>query len=268
MPPAKKKPSTKPRRKAAAKPRRKGVVNKKKNVGEYASLSEVRTLTAPGGFVYNQMYSAMNISLADYVRAPIVAQAYQHYRIKYVTLTFKPNYDTFSSEATTGYSKPYFYYMIDKAGAIPSTITLEGLKGMGAKPRQLDEKPITVGWSPSVLNEVLTSGGLAATAQGSAYKISPWLNTNNTSVNTLWNPSSVDHLGCYWMATAQNYSTINNTYQVEIEVQFEFKKPLVARPVGAVSAVPVVLATLDASPDGIEGGTDGITIPLTSPSHQ
>jgi len=208
----------------------------------------------------------MNIALADYVRAPIVAQAYQHFRIKYVKLTFKPNYDTFSSDASSGYSKPYFYYMIDKAGAIPTTITLEGLKGMGAKPRALDEKPIVVGWSPSVLNDVLTAGGGAPTAQGSAYRISPWLNTNSSTVNTLWNPSSVDHLGCYWMADAINYSTNNNAYLVEIEVQFEFKKPLIARPTGATAALPAQLAVLDASPDGVEGGNDGITIPFSSPS--
>ena len=32
--------------------------------------------------------------------------------------------------------------MIDKAGAIPTNITLEGLKQMGAKPQALDEKPV------------------------------------------------------------------------------------------------------------------------------
>jgi len=261
MPPAKKAY----RKKRAAPKRRKAPRRKRSsNVSEYASLSETRSLAAPGGggFTYNTMYNAMNIGLADYVRAPLVAQAYQHYRIKHVKLTLKPSFDTFSSESTTGYGKPFLYHMIDKAGAIPTAITLEGLKGMGARPRALDEKPLTISWAPSVLNEVLTTGGGVPTAQGSAYKISPWLNTNSGSVVSVWNPSSVDHLGCFWTVAAPNYSSTNNTYSMEIEVQFEFKKPLLARAVGAVDATPARLAVIDASPDGIEGGNDGITIPL------
>lgn len=55
--------------------------------------------------------------------------------------------------------------MIDKAGAIPTNITLEGLKKMGAKPRALDEKPIVIGWKPSVLENVMTAGGGAPLTQ-------------------------------------------------------------------------------------------------------
>lgn len=259
MPPAKKK-STKPRK--ASKPRK----ARSGNVPEWASLSEKRSLAVAGGFVYNTMYSNMNTCLADYVRAPIVGSAYQHYRIKKIALTIKPPFDTFSSEATTGYGKPFVYYMIDKAGAIPTTITLEGLKGMGAKPHALDEKPFTTSWAPSVLNEVLTAGGGAPTNQGASYKISPWLNTSSQSVNTAWAASGVDHLGIYWYVSAPNYSGTPPAYQVEIEVQFEFKKPLLARATGLTAAIPAQLAVLDASPDGVEGGEDGITIPLGNPS--
>lgn len=238
---------------------------RRSNVPEYASLSETRTLSVPGGILYNAMYALMNTQLSDFVRAPLVAQAYQHYRIKHIKLTLKPSFDTFSSEAVSGYGKPFLYYMLDKAGAIPNTITLEGLKGMGAKPRALDEKPLIISWSPSVLNNVMTVSGGAPQSQGSAYKISPWLNTSSTSVGNAWLPSTVDHLGVYWMVGAPSYTPTNNTYQVDIEVQFQFKKPLLARATGAVAAIPVGLAVIDASPDGIEGGVDGISIPLSVP---
>lgn len=263
MPPAKKsyrKKRVAPKRRKA--PRRKA---RSTNVPEYASLSETRSLVVPvTGLVYNSMFALMNTQLSDFTRAPIVASAYQHYRIKNVKLTLKPSFDTFSSEATVGYGKPFLYYMIDKAGAIPNTVTLEGLKGMGAKPRALDEKPITISWAPSVLNQVMTVSGAAPQSQGSAYKISPWLNTSSQTVNSAWAPSQVDHLGIYWYVVAPSYSATNNTYQIDIEVQFEFKKPLLSRAVGLTPATAVSLAVLDASPDGIEGGNDGITIPLSS----
>ena len=40
-------------------------------------------------------------------------------------------------------------------------------------------------------------------------------------------------------------------YEVDVEVQFEFKKPLIATSVGQVSAIPAGLAQLNASKDGV-----------------
>lgn len=256
-------------KKRAYKPRVRKARRNVKNVSEYASLSETRSFvsTGPGGNTINQLMSLMNIQLTDFTRAPLVAKAYQHYRIKYVKVTFKSPFDTFpqSSGGNSAYRKPYLYHMIDKAGAIPTNITLEGLKQMGAKPRAFDERQLSVGWRPSVMRDAMTAGGGVPTSQGSEYKISPWLNTSSTTVGSPWNPSSVDHLGLYWYLEAQadGVDPPAFTYLIDIEAQFEFKKPLIATTVGAVHAIPVAPAKLDASPDGVEGGSDGITIPLT-----
>jgi len=231
----------------------------RKNVSEYASLSETRTIVAPGtNNLINTMYSLMNTSLDQFTRAPLVAQGYQHYRIKHITLKLKPPFDSYVSGATTGSAKPYLYYMIDKAGAIPTNISLEGLKQMGAKPRAFDEKQLLISWSPSVLQDVLTVGGAAPVAQGSAYKISPWLNTSNLTVGAPWNASTVDHLGVYWYVAAPVFGAPTIAYEVEVEVQFEFKKPLITRSTSSVHAVPVQMAALNDSSDGIVGGADGI----------
>jgi len=233
-----------------SKPARKSKVS---NVSEYASLSETRSMTvSPGGFITNSLYSLMNTTLEQFVRAPLVAKAYQHYRIKFVELRIKPTYDTF---ATGGTTKFHLYHMIDKAGAIPTNITLEGLKIMGAKPRSLDEKTLSIGWRPSVLEVALTQGGPAPLTQGTKYHISPWLNTSASSVSTPWAPSSVDHLGVYWYIN-QNAGA-NTQYEVEVEVQFEFKKPLIATAVGNTQAVPAQLAQLNASKDGIVDSVPG-----------
>lgn len=227
------------------------------NVPDKASLSETRTLVASGGNLINTLYSLMNTSLDQYTRAPLVAQGYQHYRIKHISLKFKPPFDSYVSGTTVGFQKPYLYHMIDKSGSIPTNITLEGLKQMGAKPRALDEKPLYINWRPAVLQDALTAGGAAPTSQGAAYKISPWLNTSNISVASPWNPSTVDHLGVYWFLEAPaNGSPPTFTYEIDVEVQFEFKKPLITRSVGSVHAIPVQLATMNDSPDGIVGGSD------------
>lgn len=236
-----------------------------RNTPEYASLSVKRTMAAPppgGNFNVNQMYSLMNISLDQFTRAVNVAQAYQHYRIKYVKLTIKSPYDTYANQAG-GWTKPNAYYMIDKAGAIPTNINLEGLKQMGAKARALDEKPLHIGWRPSVLTVDMTAGGGAGVGQATAYKISPWLSTSNVAVFQPWNASSVDHLGVYWYveAGATGAPPAPLIYLCEVEVQFEFKKPLIYNSVGLSDALPAEFAKLDLSPDGVEGGSDGITIP-------
>jgi len=247
-----------------SKPARK--FKKTTNVSEYASLSEIRTMSvADPGFRCNRLYSLMDTSLGQFTgRAINVAQAYQHYRIKNISLKVKPTFDTYAFTVTPGQasSKPNLYYMIDKAGAVPTNVTLEGLKQMGARPFALDEKPRTISWSPSVLEVTMTQGGPALLGQGSKYSISPWLNTNSNSVNVgAWNASTVDHLGVYWyVETLLTGVDLNQPYQVEVEVQFEFKKPLVTRSIGMFPAIAAGFANTNASRDGIvddrPGGDD------------
>lgn len=249
------KKSVRPRRRRVMKKRvfRRRVV-KRSNVPEYASLSVKRTLTAPGGgnFLLQTLYSLMNTQLADYPRAVQVAQAYQHFRIKKIALTVKTSYDTYGTTAPGQQSKPSLYYMIDKAGSIPTNIALEGLKAMGARPKQLDEKNIVIQWSPSVLEAAMN---VAPNSVPSKYRISPWLATNAAPLTPgAFVPSGVDHLGLYWYLDAAT-NPLGFQYQCEVEVQFEFKKPL-TNIVATVSAAPAAYAVINDSPDGIVGGND------------
>lgn len=255
-----------PRRRPAKKAVR---ARRTRNVSEYASLSEVIQLSVPGnGYTSNTLYSKMDTSLDQFTRATQVAKAYQHYRIKYIQLKIKPTYDSYTSQqgVVNPLTKMRVYYIIDKSGSIPTNITLAGLKAMGAKPRELDEKSVLMGWRPSVLDLTMTAGGAAPLAQGAQYKISPWLNTNASSVDiAAWNPSTVDHLGIYWYV--EQVFGSGQIYPVELEVQFEFKKPLLASAVGEFHAIPAQVAVLNKSRDGVvddlPGGDD---TQLTSPS--
>lgn len=261
-----------PPKKSNSKPKRSGKQRKNKarqktfNLKDFGSLSENRTFVPAGGGapVANQMYTLMNTTLDQFIRAPTVAQGYQFYRIRRITLKVKPQFDTYFSGGPNSYGKPKLYYMLDKSGSLPTTVTLEMLKQMGAKPHNLDEKPQIISWAPSVLTADLNNTAPVST-QASQYKISPWLSTSANTIGTVWNPSSVDHLGVYWYVESTSFGgTGGLPYQLDIEVQFEFKKPLINAAGTTTPAIAVVPAVLDRSPDGIEGGSDGITIPTAA----
>ena len=252
MPPAKraaKKKTTKPRA-------RKAVRRKAMSQPEKATCTAVRTLA---GGQTNTMFAYSTFNLADYERAVNIARQYQRYRITGIKLTFKPEYDTFAlNPAGPNVAKPNLYYMIDKSGSIPDNVTLEGLKQAGARPHAFDENPISFSWRPSVLTEEQQGPLLSV---GAGYKISPMLSTDATPGNPgAWNPSTVNHLGVKWyMECAGGNLGVN----VEAELQFEFYKAVMPS-LAAVPAKGLEYAVVDQSPDGVEGGTDGITIPLTT----
>lgn len=223
-----------------------------RDVPDYAGLSCSETLLTPQGtdFNANTMYQSRNTQLAQYLRAVQVAEAYQHFRIKKITLTIKPLYDTFQSVAG-GITRPNLYYMIDKSGSIPNAPTLELLKQIGAKPHVMDNKPFKISWRPSVL--LSSADGLVQTT--SKYEISPWLSTTATPFQA-WAPSLIDHLGVFWYVEQANGGN-QVMYKCDIEVQFQFKKPSYGgTTISTVAAVVPVIATKNNSPDGIVGGED------------
>ena len=173
------------------------------NVIDYAGRSEVRDLVNPNPpplpipptvFQPNVVYRIRDIALDQFDACVQIAQAYQFYKIKRVTLKWIPLVDTFTAGGAE--TVPRLYYMIDKSGSIPTNIALAGLKKMGAKPIRLDDKQITRGWSPSVLTADTAAPGVL---QSSQYKVSPWLSTNGNVLNPgAFVASSIDHLGCFF----------------------------------------------------------------------
>jgi len=250
MPVAKnKKRSTAPRRRGGRRPAPSRPLRRARDVSDLASLSVTATLVPPPGnqnFLTGALYSLMNTELAGYARAVQVAKAYQHYRITKITLKLKPTADTYTQG---GPSKPQLYYMIDKSGSVPTNATLELLKQMGAKPHAFDENTRVISWRPSVLADTATNPG-ALQSTPNKYMISPWLSTNANIISpNVFNPSTVDHLGIYWFVDQQFQPGYG--YQAEVEVQFQFKKPVWVTVSGAVAAIPAQIGTPDNSPDGI-----------------
>lgn len=204
--------TSKPRRRQVRRMRPKSSTT---NVSEWASLSQTKALLNPSGanlpFAADTMYSVLNVNLSAFDRASDVAKAYQFYRIKNIRMTFKSPLDTFNGAVGSG-PKPQLYYMIDKSASVPLGATLTTLKAMGARPKMFDEKNFQVNWKPSIL--VLAESLAGSTP--SEYKISPWLSTEANAIN---------HLGIYFISDCLASASAVG-YYVDIEVQFEFKKPL------------------------------------------
>lgn len=181
----------------------------------FASGSKNTTFTA---------YHNTDLQLADFTRAPSIAQNYQYFKIKYLELAIIPDFDTFIPGGPGTQGKPMFYYMIDKGNAISPDTTNQALKSMGAKAIALDEKPIKIRWKPGVLlatQIVTSSGGISA----QKYMISPWLNTDaNTASGNTYQPSQVCHYGIKWFAENTGGSM---SYTATLTAHFQFKKPLV-----------------------------------------
>lgn len=186
-----------------------------------AAIKENYTVTIQDG----NMTFFRNIALSDlsYDRAQTVAQAFQEFRIKYVKFTFQPSADTFPIAA--GNVIPQMYFMVDRANTVPLGATVATLKDMGAKVIRFDDKNRVVAFKPSVL---LAGGSAAGVSTASQIRIRPWLSTNANSGNpgAAWAPSSIDHQGLVAYITKINPATPPVAVNVDVEVVFQFRKPL------------------------------------------
>ena len=221
------------------------------SVPDVASLSVNRSLARPAGgpFLVNQMFDLHNISLDDYQRAVQVAQAYQYFRIKSARLTFKIGYDTYQAGAGAA-TRPNLYYMVDKGYTIPTNVTVEQLKSMGARPKVCDNKPISITWSPAVRTYDNAPVGPLPTQ----YKVSPWLSTNSAADLGVFLANPTNHNGIYWYVQMDATGGVDYNYNCELELQFEFKKPLWTGSQSATPSESAVLAALNNSPAGIVTG--------------
>lgn len=211
-------------RKRAAKGKRMYRKRVTRQVQERASIREI--YSANTLLQTNQMYQSYKIQLANCPRAVNVAKSYQYFRIKKVHFKFSPLFDTFQNGASGGNTSiPHLYCMIDRTKNLFQSNSVEDLRKLGAKPRRLDDKMLQFSFAPSVLNAAFDGHPPAGqtTTQFVQYKVSPWLNTRDNETIGVWNPDSTDHLGMVWIA--ENSGGNNIPYKMEIEVEYEFKKP-------------------------------------------
>lgn len=187
-----------------------------------AAVRENYTVSVPDG---TPTFFSTALSAATFNRAQQVAACFQEFRIKYVKLTFKPSGDTFIP--TAGNVIPQLYFQMNKYASIPTNANLQTLLDMGCRPIRFDDKNIVRAWKPCVLLGADTAPpGFIVNAQ--QIKVTPWLTTNATAQNpgATWSPSSVEHLGCVFYVQKMNPLTPTINYNVDVEVVFQYRKPL------------------------------------------
>lgn len=216
----------KPRRMLVRKPR----LPRRVITTNTAAVRENYTVSIPDGGL---TFFSTALSQATFNRAQQVAAAFQEYRVKYVKLIFKPSADTFAPAA--GNIIPQLYFQMNKYQSIPTTASLQTLLDMGCRPYRFDDKNIIRAYKPTVLLAADTTPALATVAQ--KVMTTPWLSTNNNAQNPTpaWSPSTVEHLGCCFIVQKPNPATPTINWTLDVEVVFQFRRPLSTDGLGATN---------------------------------
>lgn len=203
-----------------------------------AALRENYSVSVPDG---SMTYFSTALSQATFNRAQAIAANYQEYRVKYVKLIFRPSADTFAPAA--GNVIPQIYFQMNKYQALPTGAGLQQLLDMGCRPIRFDDKNIIRAYKPVVLLGADDTNP-AILARTSAVKVTPWLSTNALAGNPgSWAVSDVEHLGCVFFVVKPNPATPTINYQVDVEVVFQFRRPLSLALPGTESPYQVLKGT-------------------------
>lgn len=208
--------------------RQRSGVMKKRVTGAFASRVEQFSLSCTAGTVYDFI-----TTINDLTACKQLAALYQYYRITSVELRFKPNTDTYISNGTGGSSTgfiPYLNFQYDKAGALSGAMNVANFEQLGTKAYRLDDKTLVRRWRPSVL----TTDGAAEITQ---FKVAPWMPTHVDLTQAL---NIVDHHGAVFYISKTN-ALDTQTYDVDVVVNVQFRKPYIAPAQGQSVQAPRVI---------------------------
>lgn len=187
----------------------------------------------PEVFAPNITYRLYDIAMDQFDRAVLLARAHQQYRIKKVTLRFKPLIDTFSVNPNNTDSVPELYYMIDTQQAISPNVGVLQLKQMGAVPHRFDDKQVTCRFVPGVLDNV--NNTVAGGGSFARRTLAPWLNTIDDPFAQPVLMNNTDHKGITWCVEETLGSSAN--YTVDLIVDMQFKKAAIEPEEGQARAL-------------------------------
>jgi len=211
-------------------------VGRKSTVSEFAGAKQ--TISLEDDFL-NSPYELSDVNLSQFDRLTNIAKNYQFFRFTKIHMKFKPAQDTF---VANGERVPYLYYVIDKGenlNIFAGALGFNQLRDAGAKAIRFDDKSINVAWKPKVpVATASDSSGVPPISYAMTSRTSPWLPTNAVA-NTdplNWIPSTIPHKGILYGVEANTLMS-ERTYNVEITVEAQFKKPSSMVPLG-VEAIP------------------------------
>ena len=183
----------------------------KQITGNVASRMEQFSLAVTAGIVYD-----FTFNILDLLACQQMAKLYQYYRITSVELRFKPYFDTYIANSSTG-NLPYLNFQYDKSGALQGTMDANNFEQIGTKAIRMDDKTLVRRWKPSVLTNVAVPAGTT-----SQFKVSPWLPTH-VGANAI---NDQDHYGAVWYISKTGPSDAT-VYDVDVVVNVQFRKPYI-----------------------------------------
>lgn len=185
-----------------------------------AAVRENYSISVPDGTV---TFFSFALGNAIFNRSISVAESFQEYRVKYAKLTFRPSADTYAPG--TG-PIPQLYFQYNKTNAILTSANLQTLLDMGCRPIRFDDKNIVKAWKPTVL--VGADQTPSSSLEASSVRTTPWCSTNLFAQNpgSAWSASLTEHLGAAFLVTRPNPAGPASNYFVDVEVVFQFRKPL------------------------------------------
>jgi len=133
--------------------------------GQYATITE--TQDGPD-LNTNSMYAAW-INLSRFPRASVMASQFQFYRLKSISYTYEPLYNSFIADNTANtYSKPYMFMCMNRIQD-NQAVTYAQLISTGARPQAFTSKKVVSykpNWcSPGLISVSTTSSGLNGIVQ-------------------------------------------------------------------------------------------------------
>lgn len=165
-------------------------------------------------------------------RSQAIAELFQEYRVKYIRLMLRPAADTWPVGAGP---IPQLYFQLNKYASIANTATLANLLDMGCRPIRFDDKNIHRIWKPVVLLGANNSSGTTVATTASV-KVSPWLSTNGFAGDPdAWTLSDIEHYGAAFIVTKPSPTTPTIAYNMDVEVVFQFRRPLSNQGPGSTS---------------------------------
>lgn len=163
-------------------------------------------------------------------RASQMAQLFGEYRIRKITYTFRPWFDTFSSGiATTGSNAvqvPTLYWRLNRYGDTPAAFAGDYMRAMGAKPVRLDDKLVSYSYSPNIIQSQQNVVG-SSTA---TIKVSPWLSTDDLVQDNNFTLSTAEHYGhALFIEAAAAGAANGQAASMDVKVHYEFRNPRLIR---------------------------------------
>jgi len=192
-----------------------------RNTGNYATVEETWTQNSVAGTPGDLKVQGLLGNGVCY-RAPLVAQAYQEYRITGLEIRLLPQKDTFVSTGSD--TIPNLYWINDPMNALRNNMSETDFQALGVKPIRVDDKIIKRTLKPNVI--------IVAAPQGTGFpsiaKKSPWLSTNSAFTPvTAWAASTVTHYGAKWLIT--NSYAGNPIYAIQVTATYQFRRPLLGQ---------------------------------------